>query len=209
MRESTMKWFGVLITVGAGFMLAGCGPYFSTLVSNEDHGGGFVKYDIELKPKKDGTVDLPPGRNCSNTMGPKKGCVGFEEGTYGVIIFSLGGRGRDNATCDEAGVNWVITQIRLTDTSDPVSGKGTGFGTSLLPWLTSAVWPFKEVSSGTVYEESWNTGRTTVAILNRNNNPAATPKDFWYQVVATKCRPEKDGTHKTATTDPRVENKGL
>ena len=204
------------MSVGLTTLLVGCAssqPSFEAFSSDEAHGGGFVKYEIKLKPNNNGEISLPNARNCKipngTNKGNRKGCIRFERGTYGVIIFSLRGFGEGgNRTCSD-GAKWVITKVRITGEGNPDNpDKGANWGTPVEPWLTKALFPFETPATGTLYDKPRLEGKTTVGILNRNINEAADPKDFWYEVSATKCRPDRNGEYTVAVTDPRVENDG-
>ena len=188
-------------------LLAGCVPSSENLKPQTDlftFGQGFIQYDIRLSPKDDGTIDLPNNSGCKQGAGHKKGCIAFEPGTYGVINLSVSNAGHDNKSCADGGVQWVITLLQIADTGDIDTGKSDDFGDPVSSATQAALYPFKDSTTGTVYEESPSDGRTSVRILNRNDNAKGTTEDFWYYVEATKCRDHSI----VAKTDPRMENKG-
>lgn len=201
-----MKRTGISVAVLA-FLLAGCAPSSENLKPQTDFftsGSGFVQYDIRLRPNNDGTIELPNNFKCKLSNGNDKGCVAFEPGTYGVLSFAVSNSGHDNQTCADNGVRWVITKVQIADSGNINDGKSNDFGNPVSTATQSALYPFKDPATGTVYAESASTGRTSVRILNRNDNPEGTTEDFWYFVEATQCRDHSI----VAKTDPRIENQG-
>lgn len=201
-----MKRIGISITTLA-LLLAGCAPSSENLKPQTDFttfGLGFIQYDIRLRPEDDGTIELPNNFRCKKGAGHKKGCIAFEPGTYGVLNISVSNAGHDNKSCADGGVQWVITLLQIADTGNIDTGKSSDFGDPVSPATQAALYPFKDSATGTVYQELPSDGRTSVRILNRNDNATGTTEDFWYYVEATRCRDHSI----IAKTDPRIENEG-
>lgn len=177
----------------------------STMKNHGGPGGGFVEYRVDFN-----TAGFPPmqtptaNRNCTKGVSPRKGCMKFELGTYGVIVFGLLGA-QDNKKCTDNGVNWVITQVKLSDSGNLNNNKSTDFDTPVAPWVQNSFFGVDPLT-GVIYDEGWQDGRTSVAVINLNShNNALGTKDLWYRVTVTNC----SGTHPTNSSDPRVENKGM
>lgn len=195
-----MKRIFMAILVAA--LLSACTTVPETVVTQRN--GKFVEYEVHVVPKSGKPIYIPGNAGCTRGNGNKDGCIRFAQGDYGVIVFSVGGKGRSNRTCSDNGVQWVITEIRITDTGSLDTGKGSNFGTPVVPWVTAAIFPFDDPTKGTLYKRNQKSGDTRVGVINLNNNLATDPKDLWYEITATNCRDETD----TSTTDPRIENEG-
>ena len=142
---------------------------------------------------------ITPNQNC-NGAGDKFGCMRFEQGSYGVIIFGLAGE-QDSKSCSDHGVSWVITKVEATDTGSVDTGKGTAWNSSLPAWVSNSFYPLDDEDSGVLYDKILDDAQTSVALLNRNENIGA--EDLWYRVSATNCR-----TKVTVISDPRIKNDG-
>ena len=182
--------------------VTGCTPETGTFMVDPP-----ISYDVEFNAR---TADpklktYSNNRNCTKGSGDRKGCVKFEKGTRGTISFSLRNEGGANSSkCGDPGVKWVITQIDAS-VSGNLSGdenKGTGWGTSLPPWVTNSYSPIEDASQGILYQKDADNGETSVIFLNLNKQLGA--KDLWYKVTATNC----DDHTKIKESDPRIENDG-
>ncbi len=180
--------------------ISGCQTSVS-LMNHGGHSGGFFEYRVNFNANGPKPMQTPSAnRNCTKGAGPRLGCIKFETDTYGVIVFGLVGE-RDNKKCGDAGVNWVITKVELSDSGDVDTSKGTDFGTPVPSWVQDSFYGV-DASTGFIYDKSWQNGRTSVAVINLNNHSG--DKDLWYRVTATNCAETDD----TNTSDPRVENMG-
>ncbi len=186
-------------------LIAGCTP--DTLLLNQTANGRFVSYEVEFNARPNGSTlqTYSNNRNCTKGSGARKGCVRFEQGTYGAIAFSLRNEGgADDKKCGDQGVRWVITKVEGTVTGDLAGqNKGSGWGASLPTWVRNSFYPLEDADNGILYEKSREEARTDVAFLNLNNHVGE--KDLWYRVTATSC----ESPFPTETSDPRVENDGL
>jgi len=194
-------------SVTLAFLLAGCAASSENLKPQTDvftDGSGFIQYDIRLRPQDDGTIELPNNSGCKKGAGQKKGCVAFEPGTYGVLNISVSNSGHDNKSCADGGVQWVITLLQIADTGNLDTGKSPAMGQPVNTATQASLYPFEDPSTGTIFKELPSEGRTSVRILNRNDNATGTTENFWYFVEATRCRDHSI----IAKTDPRIENKG-
>lgn len=184
--------------------IGGCNPSAPSSVSMLNHGGSggeFVEYRVDFNAAGPSPMQTPTAnRNCTKGVVPRKGCMKFEKDTYGVIVFGLVGA-QDNKKCSDTGVQWVITKVELSDSGNINTSKGSNFGSPVAPWVQKSFFGVKPLT-GVIYDETWSTGRTSVALIDLNNNIGA--KDLWYRVTAAKCT----GTHATNTSDPRIENIG-
>lgn len=201
-RTLAVGSLAVVIAAGAiGFPLAG--------------NSASKDYDIKLTPVN-GTTELEAERKagppCSKNA---KGCMMFDKGVTGMIKLHLQGTSKKSKTCDDPGVDKVITEIKLTTTgenNDKDALKGD-FTKAPDPWLKNYAFIGVDLNDGVVFEGdatagSSNPGRTLVWLVNMNNHdPSLGEKTFWYQVTATECNgganPDK------WITDPRGENKGM
>jgi len=201
-----MKTVRAVAAVGMALLLGACVPLkvvptTSLVILNT----GYVKGQIRFNPRAGGMMQLPANKGCTQGSGAKAGCIAFGPGQYGTIEFSVVGPGHENKSCGDSGIHWVITRIRISDNGDVDTDKGSDWDSGVSTSVQATIFPFKDASKGIVYEETWETGSTSVMILNRNNNAAGTVVNLWYEVTATECRE----SHLTSITDPRVENKGL
>jgi hypothetical protein len=198
-----MKRFRVFIAASA-LLVGGCSSLsFKPTIDFSPFTAGYRDTVVRLKPKDDGTIELPTNSRCKQGAN-KDGCLAFPAGTYGLISFSVSAPGHENKACGDPGVKWVITRIQIADSGDIATGKSTDFDKPVDAATRSALHPFKDPSTGTIYEETWAEGSTTVQVLNRNDNAPSTTKDLWYRVEATRCAEP----HTLAKTDPRIENYG-
>jgi hypothetical protein len=210
-QERVMRKVSLLCATALFLFISGCSQEFAPATTNL--AGRVVGFQVEFNARGAGT-ELKTGnnRNCLVPSGKsRKGCVSFNEGTFGVVTFKLKNEGVptvDKCSSGIASVKWVITKVEATvspDPSDDNKGDPSKFSDSLPPWVSSAIYPAKNPTDGILYQEAYNgAARTSVSFFNLNNNVIADgEKILFYRVTATSC----DGSE-TKITDPRVENKG-
>lgn len=180
--------------------IGGCAPSVS-LLNHGGHTGGFVAFRVDFNANGPSPMQTPTANhNCIKGAGPRMGCMKFEMGSYGVIVFGLVGA-QDNKHCSDTGVTWVITKVELSDSGNIATGKGTNFGSPVAAWVQGSFFGVNP-ATGVIYDETWSNAHTSVGVINLNKHVGA--EDLWYRVTATKCT----GVHATNTSDPRVENMG-
>jgi len=185
-------------------LLLGCVPPSELFVAAPV----YVQYKVEFQPNGPPPMQTTtPNQKCAKggAGANRLGCMRFPSGTYGVSVFGLTSEAESKA-CGDPGINWVITKIEATQSGDLVTGKGTGWGASLDDWVKDSFYPHDDPDNGVLYSAPFNEARTSVGLFNKNANSSA--KDLWYRITATRCAAESDGTHRTNTSDPRIENDG-
>ena len=199
-----------VVLIGVVFALFGCLVQISIARAQDEFVPEVIKA-VKLVPQGIGEnlkVDKP--NQCRKDK--HEGCLLFERGKLGRILFHLPGSKNQNKYCPDA--DHVITKIEATAYSTDAT-KGDFTGPFPLPgWLKENAFPDIDLDTGIVYEAgSLNVARSQEWITNLNDheNPieeADVIKSFWYRVTVTACNANQDGTHTAWVSDPRGDNEG-
>ncbi len=163
--------------------------------------GNIENYVVELSAAS-GASQLKVHNGPKRCNNGKEGCMEFGLDKVGTVRFQFKGNQRFRDCNTNPKANWVITKIQLSATGDAATDKAT-FGAAPPPWLVSA-FPGIDETNGVIFDSDYKAASSAATIINLNDNPAADPKDIYYQVTATRC---SDGVT-TIDIDPKIRNLG-
>ena len=166
----------------------------------------FVFYKVEFQPNGPPPMrTTTPNQKCTKGTGSREGCMRFDKGEYGSILFALTSE-TEGKKCGDSGISWVITKVEAAESGNLDTNKSTDWDKSLSSWVRDDYFPMDDPDKGVLIDLEWDEARTIAGINNKNES--AKEYDLWYRITATKCNAESDGTHNTNTSDPRIENDG-